>query len=90
MKEDKQDGGQAFPSFDRLTMVRGASLDAGLKEKVYYESTGMSLRDYFASKAMSSLIAIWKNVDDIDKFRLEATALSSYHVADAMLKAREQ
>lgn len=42
---------------------------------------GMSLRDYFAAKAMQALMA--------DQVGGEATAKDAYFMADAMLKARE-
>jgi hypothetical protein len=52
----------------------------------YYapENQGMSLRDYFAAKAMQRLLTD----DEIDVSY--ATAVLSYRMADAMLKAREQ
>jgi hypothetical protein len=44
--------------------------------------TGMTLRDYFAAKAMQALIPSGQTVDSM-KY-----AESAYAVADAMLKAR--
>ncbi len=44
--------------------------------------TGMTLRDYFAAKAMQALIPSGQNVDSM-KY-----AESAYALADAMLKAR--
>ena len=60
-----------------------------------YASHGMTLRDYFAAKAMQGLMSgRWKS--DIhgipyDAYRADADewAKSAYHFADAMLKARE-
>jgi hypothetical protein len=58
---------------------------------------GMTLRDYFASKAMQSLIsntesieAIWKKsgYGNADKMRIHIAELS-YACADAMLTARD-
>ncbi len=46
---------------------------------------GMTLRDYFAARAMSYWLCI-----PIDKEQLNKVAVESYKVADAMLKAREQ
>jgi hypothetical protein len=46
-------------------------------------TTGMTLRDYFAAKAMQALISI-------DGGTLEKDAEAAYKMADAMLKAREQ
>jgi hypothetical protein len=46
--------------------------------------TGMSLRDYFAAKAMQGLISI----DDLDMHQ-DDYARVAYQQADAMMKARE-
>jgi hypothetical protein len=52
---------------------------------VYPKNQGMTLRDYFAAKAMQAIIGVCpKNLPDED------LAIDSYKVADAMLKAREQ
>ena len=47
--------------------------------------TGMTLRDYFAAKAMQGFIADGA-APDVSK---EAIAIMAYAMADAMLKARE-
>ena len=47
-------------------------------------STGMSLRDYFAAKAMQGFIS-----DPDLNIRTDQVADLSYAIADAMLKARE-
>jgi len=45
---------------------------------------GMNLRDYFAAKAMQSVVAInGRNISP------KASASHAYELADAMLKARE-
>jgi hypothetical protein len=69
-------GGAAFPHTD--------SMDTATRP-------GMTLRDYFAAKAMQSTLA-----DDAYVQRTETTAewlaivaTSSYEIADAMLKARD-
>ena len=62
-------GGQAFPS-----TITDDSLHVG----------GMSLRDYFAAKAMQGLMA-----SPSDPASLEIAAEWSYKVADALLKERE-
>jgi len=54
---------------------------------------GMTLRDYFAAKAMQTYLAdkdlidmfVYMNADVRDQ-----VALAAYQMADAMLKAREQ
>lgn len=73
--EKKNDGGPAFP-------VNTEMLNGGLSP-----SSGMSLRDYFATKALQGMCSgeIWPS--DADANRM---AEKSYLFADAMLKAREQ
>ena len=46
---------------------------------------GMTLRDYFAGRAMQSYLLD----KDRDSFTFEQWAQASYEMADAMLKARE-
>lgn len=51
-----------------------------------YPQTGMSLRDYFAAKAMQALIAS-RSTDCENGFYDEGTvAISAYAMADAMLR----
>jgi hypothetical protein len=49
-------------------------------------STGMTLRDYFAAKAMNSLIS---DPDWRSDMVWHETAYAAYQMADAMLKERE-
>ena len=46
-----------------------------------FVAKGMTLRDYFAAKAMQALV---------EKSYFDTTARLAYEIADAMLKAREQ
>ena len=65
---NKKTGGPAFPSADFE----------------HHEHMGMTLRDYFAAKAMTAIIGE-------DRYGgMDATATYAYRMADAMLKAREQ
>lgn len=52
-----------------------------------YASEGMTLRDYFAAKAMQGLIA---SNDDGAGDRIDEVPMYAYMIADAMLKEREQ
>jgi Mrp family chromosome partitioning ATPase len=54
----------------------------------YYvpENQGMTLRDYFAARAMQALLSDTDWRLDMD---IEDTAKAAYMTADAMLKARE-
>ena len=52
---------------------------------------GMTLRDYFAAKAMQGQLSIFENVTALarEQIKLEDVCIASYEVADAMMKARE-
>lgn len=74
-------GGPAFPT------ENGSQTGA---DSYHYE--GMTLRDYFAVKAMSIM---WSAVDhgscgDVDQSTNTIIAEGAYQIADAMLEAREQ
>lgn len=62
-------GGPAFPV---LHWISGESTGA---------EEGMTLRDYFAAKAMQTLAEKYSHEGDVSR--------SAYKIADAMLKARE-
>ena len=76
-------GGPAFPGFDYINQHGKQNPE------------GMTLRDYFAAKAMQGLMSgRWKaDMHGIpyDAYRADADewAKSAYHFADAMLKARQ-
>jgi len=55
-----------------------------ISRKVHFQ--GMTLRDYFAAKAMTGLISNF-NGDVSDNY--EIISIASYKMADAMLKHRE-
>ena len=72
MTKDVNNGGPAFPIVGQLQDVHGI---------------GMTLRDYFAARAMEGLLSrlhrpLWSQ-DGID------VAENAYFMADHMLKARE-
>lgn len=70
MSNTKKDGGQAFPHGDP---THGGDI-------------GMTLRDYFAAKAMQGMAPYtWRGAATY-----EEPARKAYAMADAMLKAREQ
>ena len=73
------DGGPAFPLPVNDEQCR-ARFDSGYG--------GMTLRDYFAAKAMHGFIT---NIDTRRSNLIDVPQLakSSYNIADAMLKARE-
>jgi hypothetical protein len=49
------------------------------------KSQGMTLRDYFAAKAMTGLLT----AEIVGEYSNEHVAEIAYRIADAMLKARE-
>ena len=71
----KATGGPAFP--------RPFSIDDVDPDITYPAHAGMTLRDYFAAKALSGLVV------NGDNFNLTRLTAYSYEIADAMLKARE-
>ena len=76
---DKDSGGPAFPH-----VGNEYNSDSCEREPVTTEA-GMTLRDYFAAKAMQEVL-LWDafGPDDCD-----AVAAISYKQADAMLRARQ-
>ena len=70
-----KDGGPAFPS--------------GKKDKYGYYIEGMSLRDYFAAKALQGLMS-YTFANDRYHGDLKQCVYEAYEIADAMLEAREK
>lgn len=70
---------KAFPHMAKVHMLDGNSI---IREEI--TSGGMDLRDYFAAKAMPSLVKTFENYvttpNDVAKL--------AYQYADAMMKAR--
>jgi hypothetical protein len=67
-------GGPAFP-IERQTIAE------------QYGSVGMTLRDYFAAKAMQGLLELTPK--DKQQWTNKIIAETAYGMADAMMKARE-
>lgn len=74
---DPRCGGPAFPS--------GDGEYSGGPNHVY----GMSLRDYFAGRAINAVASRWQGtVGDIDESCAAHLAQMAYRIADAMLAER--
>jgi hypothetical protein len=71
MSEAKQDGGPAFPAMH---------FDLAENER------GMTLRDYFAAKAMQG---VFTNPVESSEHGKDYIAMHAYKMADAMIKARQ-
>lgn len=83
MSTEINDGGPAFPI--PLEVVNRSELYGGYIEQVESHG-GMSLRDYFAARAMA---AIYQRATG-ECLSLELLSSSAYEIADAMLIAREE
>jgi len=80
----RETGGQAFPrqqwDYD------------GQNNVLQYQEDGMTLRDYFAAKAMAAVVRRWDGYSfggGPESPLYKELAIDAYNIADAMLKARE-
>ncbi len=81
-KMSKQTGGPAFPELGNV----GYNSD-------WQNEPGMTLRDYFASKALGLCYADYLNYaaeNGLQEGWRDVVAKNAYLLADAMLKAREE
>jgi len=62
--------------------------DTGTQYQTTSASSGMDLRDYFAAKALQSLISLCYEKFDVAKDK-EILVQDSYEIADAMIEARK-
>jgi hypothetical protein len=87
-------GGPAFPRRKNIGLIVNKSPESKLTtelsgddyEPIYKDDPGMTLRDYFAAKAMAALMvsASYKHIKTP-----EQVAESAYKLADIMLAERE-
>jgi hypothetical protein len=75
-------GGPAFPGYEPVTVMR----ESGYTEDIVPVG-GMSLRDYFAAKALGMSWAIEKSTQSSPTYKRAATR--AYAFADEMLEARK-
>jgi hypothetical protein len=85
---NKETGGPAFP-FNKRPEQAFPSTFKSLDGKEQIHAWGMTLRDYFAAKAMQGLITSPRGTPDGSGATDVYYAKCAYLVADAMLKARE-
>jgi len=87
-----KDGGPAFPGKATINRTTGELMPHQFGNDDF-ATLGMTLRDYFAAKALAALI----DRKEFDRFDLtaekaktigECAALRAYAIADAMLRAR--
>jgi len=75
-----------FPNPQAFACPASEVEDQSQSDKVFYNSqAGMSLRDYFAGQAISSMVGseLFASVKEVDEMSYLA-----YGIADAMLKTR--
>lgn len=82
-------GAPAFP----YSSLAPDNVAGGMPPTMYADNEGMTLRDYFAAKALSGIanqrmLEHAMTPEDCDLEIINAAALS-YWLADAMIKARE-
>jgi len=86
MGKENWTGGPAFPTGTQVEQ-NNATGETTIHQ---YLSDGMSLRDYFAAKAMNGMYA--SDTEDwclTESYGVDLRAKDAYKMADAMLKARE-
>jgi hypothetical protein len=81
MLDNNKTGGPAFPIADPFIAMNPQTVEEAKRLQ-----GGMTLRDYFAAKAMSSMLS--QAPDDWHE-DINDLAIASYEVADAMLEARK-
>ncbi|CAM3898225.1 hypothetical protein CCOS865_02191 [Pseudomonas reidholzensis] len=86
----KPTGGPAFPVTinNRDTNPATGFLGEEIKPHSFSTYSGMTLRDYFAAKALAGLAANQSMIDSNDSKAVRYLADCSYQIADAMLIAR--
>lgn len=93
---DIKDGGPAFPSQD-VRDVMDDRAPGGWRTELQSEG-GMTLRDYFAAKALETAYHFFADgycghIDDgqveVDEHSSGTVAAVAYEIADSMLRARE-
>lgn len=82
-------GGAAFPS---QFVVKAGSFDPvkqmTVSEDQVYIQLGMSLRDWFAGQALAGLLAN-SEITEHPSYSRDGAVGEAFHIADAMLAARE-
>lgn len=85
------DGGPAFGQVVELRCVRVEMNGDTEWEPEAMTLGGLTVRDYFAAKAMQTILSRVVEVDgSMTTHAIEAATDGAYFVADAMIRAREQ
>lgn len=90
----RNDGGPAFPLPEGQVLHNSEHGFVEAEDHARYHESGMSLRDYFAAKAMQGYLANAWQAETLDSLgessaqQMATVAEISYAMADAMLAAR--
>lgn len=83
MSTERDNGGPAFPDKRRVTRM-------GYETNEFEPVPGMTLRDYFAAKAMQAILGpAFANGEAGNPEDAGPIANAAYFMADAMIKARQ-
>lgn len=82
MSDEINNGGPAFPKTGYFKPELEAVFDSENQD-------GMTLRDYFAAKAMQGMVSTVKFLKEAEGLNPDPLAVAAYEIADAMLEARE-
>jgi hypothetical protein len=85
----KTDGGPAFPHQKDLVLYNDADKREPAQTIRGVWDGGMSLRDYFAAKALAGVLATITDMTPASRNDTARIAADCYTMADAMLRARE-
>jgi len=77
MRDEINNDRPAFPCLD--------STESGL----HLREPGLSMRDYFAAKAMQGMVSTVKFLKEAEGLNPDPLAVAAYEIADAMLEARD-
>lgn len=83
-----KNGGPAFPSKQKALMIKSEHI--GIASEYEIDTNGMTLRDYFAAKAMQGMIEAFGKSEGDTNIIPSGIASYAYGIADAMLKARKE
>ena len=100
----KKDGGPAFPSVQRLELLKSIHISEADKEVIYTECRGASLRDWFAAEAKYEDLFIPVSIAECvayiglpseepyapSRHWPRVVAKARYEFADAMLAERDK
>lgn len=76
----REHGGSAFPVVENFDELRG--------ETIMYPQSGMTMRDYFAARAMQGMFASDTDQQPVVQEHFPFRANAAYAMADAMLAER--